>query len=183
MPKAYETIWSKTLPVFEALKICWEDIQPCEIYMLATNPEVTTWFWDLPAQIREHCHLFDRIERARVFELLIKARVMLAPSLIDGFPNSLYEAMACGVFPIVSPLDSITPVVREETNVLFARNLYPEEIANALIRAMKDDALVDTVATNNRKLVEQIANRQTIREKVVQYYMTLVENQKNPSGI
>jgi hypothetical protein len=42
---------------------------------------------------------------------------------------------------------------------------------------------VDTVATNNRKLVEQIANRQTIREKVVQYYMTLVENQKNPSGI
>jgi len=70
---------------------------------------------------------------------------MLAPSLIDGVPNVLYESMACGAFPIVSPLDTIRPVVKNEKNVLFARNLYPQELAEALTRAMTDDDLVDLV--------------------------------------
>lgn len=174
-PKAYESMWSKVLPVFEALKICWDDIQPCEIHMLAANPEVTTWYWNLPAHIREHCHLYDRIERFRVFELLTRARVMLAPSLIDGVPNVLYESMACGAFPIVSPLDTIRPVVKNEKNVLFARNLYPQELAEALTRAMTDDGLVDLCAQENLELVKRIADRGLIAVQVVDFYKSLIK--------
>ena len=84
---------------------------------------------------------------------------MLAPSLTDGIPNTLYEAMAAGAFPIVSPLDTIQPIVKNERNVLFARNLYPQEIAEALCRAMHDDELVDHAAERNLKLVRKIADR------------------------
>jgi hypothetical protein len=45
---------------------------------------------------------------------MARSRVMLAPSLVDGIPNSLYAAMACGAFPIVSPLDTITTVVEKK---------------------------------------------------------------------
>ena len=173
-PKAYESPWSKALPVFEALKLCWKNIQPCEIYMLAINPEAKMWFWDLPLHIREHCHLLDRIEQAKVFELLVKARVMLAPSLVDGVPNSLYEAMACGAFPIVSPLDTIKPVVQGEKNVLFARNLYPQEIADALTRAMTDDSLVDRCARENLKLGRRIADHKQISIRITDYYKSLL---------
>ena len=48
-----------------------------------------------------------------------------------------------GAFPIVSPLETITNLIKQDENVLFARNLYPNEIADALIRAMMDDELVD----------------------------------------
>ena len=99
---------------------------------------------------------------------------MLAPSLIDGVPNSLYEAMAFGALPIVSPLETIMPIVKQDKNVLFARNLYPDEIAAALVRAMTDDALVDKVAQNNLRLVEKIANRQTIRKQVIDFYYNLL---------
>ena len=174
-PKAYECPWSKALPVFEALKSCWIKIQPCEIYMLASNPEVKMWFWDLPLHIREHCHLFDRIDRAKVFELLVKSRVMLAPSLVDGVPNSLYEAMACGAFPILSPLETIIPVMHSEKNILFARNLYSDEIAKALIRAMTDDRLVDRCARENLRLVKKIADRKKIAAQVADYYVSLIK--------
>ncbi len=172
-PKAYESHWSKALPVFEALKLCWQNIQPCEVYMLATNPEAKMWFSDLPLHIRKHCHLHDRIEQGKVFELLVKARVMLAPSLVDGVPNSLYEAMACGAFPIVSPLDTIKSVVQGEQNVLFARNLYPHEIADVLIRAMTDDSLVDRGARANLKLGRRIADRKQISIRITDYYESL----------
>jgi hypothetical protein len=181
-PKAYECQWSKALPVLEAIQAAWKKVQPFEIHMLAISPDVYEWWLAMPDEIRRHCHISQRIPQREVFSLLKRARVMLAPSLIDGVPNSLYEAMAFGALPIVSPLETITPIVRQDENVLFARNLYPDEIAAALIRALTDDALVDRAAQNNLRLVEKIANRQTIKKQVAGFYAGLIGgNRKTPS--
>jgi glycosyltransferase involved in cell wall biosynthesis len=101
------------------------------------------------------------------------ARVLLAPSLVDGVPNVLYEAMVSGAFPIISPLDTITPVVSEPQNVFFARNLYPQEIADALDKAMNDDQTVDFAVENNFRLVKKIASHEEISCLVGNYYITL----------
>jgi glycosyltransferase involved in cell wall biosynthesis len=172
-PKAYECPWSKALPVIEALKLCWPRIQPCQVQMLATDGECRSWLEILPENIRSSCRIENRIPYAQVLQLMCAARVVLAPSLVDGVPNVLYEAMAAGAVPIVSPLESITPVVKQEENVLFARNLYPDEIATALVRAMTDDALVESIAENNLELVKRIANRPAIRRRVVDFYQAL----------
>jgi hypothetical protein len=172
-PKCYECQWSKALPVFEAFKICGEQLQKCEIHILATTPEAEAWFFTLPLAIRERCHMEGRVPRDRALELMTQARVMLAPSLVDGVPNSMYEAMAAGALPIVSPLETIQPLVRNEQNVLFARNLYPNEIAAALTQAITDDQLVDSIAAQNLTLVRRIANRSTIRPRVVAFYKNL----------
>jgi glycosyltransferase involved in cell wall biosynthesis len=172
-PKAFESPWSKSLPVVEALKICWERIQPCQIEMLATCPETLMHFWTLPEGLRQNVRVRERIPREEAVELIKAARVVLAPSLVDGVPNVMYEAMAAGAVPIVSPLESITPVVAPEGNVLFARNLYPEEIAAALERAMADDTLVDSMAAKNLELVKRIADREVIRPRVIDFYRGL----------
>jgi glycosyltransferase involved in cell wall biosynthesis len=106
-------------------------------------------------------------------QLMGCARVMLAPSLVDGTPNSMFEAMATGALPILSPLDTIRPLVRDGSNVLFARNLYPDEIGEALVRGMHDDVLVDSAAARNLVLVRQLADRSTIRPRVVGLYESL----------
>ena len=175
-PKAYDSAWGKMLPTFEALKMVWDKIQPCEIHMLSMNAESKMWYWSLPEAIRRSCRPRERVARAEVLELLPKARVMLAPTLIDGIPNSLYEAMACGAFPILSPIETVLPVVKNEKNVLFARNLYPNEIADALARAMTDDALVDAAAQKNLELVRRIASRDLIRPRVIEFYESLLRS-------
>ncbi len=177
-PKAYESQWSKALPVFEALKLSWDHIQPCEIYMFAMTHEVQMWYRSLPEEIRRHCHVKTRISREVVLKIMTQARIMLAPSLIDGTPNSMFEAMAAGALPILSPLETLTPIVEDERNVLFARNLYPREIAEAIIRAMTDDELVDNAARRNIELVRGIADRNTIRPRVIKYYEKLTTGRK-----
>ncbi len=122
--------------------------------MLWMTTETTKmWFKTLPEEILKNTQVFERIPRHEALDFMVRARVILAPSLVDGIPNTLYEAMACGAFPIVSPLETIKTVVMEETNVLFARNLYPEEIAAALVKAMQEDFLVDQATRNNLELV------------------------------
>lgn len=175
-PKAYECPQSTALPVLEAFKLAWSRLPPCDVHMLAAEdvqPAVRLWFHTLPTEMRERCTLTGRISREQTLQWLTSARVMLAPALADGVPNSLFEAMAAGAFPIVSPLDTIRNVVTEERNVLFARNLYPQEIANALVRAMTDNELVDAAATQNLELVKLIASRDEIRVRVINFYEAL----------
>ncbi|MBC8144734.1 MAG: glycosyltransferase family 4 protein [bacterium] len=172
-PKAYESPWSKSLPVIEALKAAWPTIGPIDIHVLAVCEETRAWLRALPDGIREHVHIDGRLPRNEVLALMSRARIMLAPSLIDGVPNVMLEAMASGALPIVSPLAGICSVAKDDQNALFARNLHPQEIAAALVRGMTDDALVDRVATANAIRVRAVADRNVIREKVVSYYRQL----------
>ena len=182
-PKAYETPWSKALPVLEAFRVAWKRIRPCSIFMTAAvQEEIYHWFNTLPSEIKQHCHLRDRMPNKQIIDLMCRARALLIPSLVDGVPNSLYEAMACGAFPIVSPLDTISSVVAERINVLFARNLYPQEIAQALIEAMSDDVLVDKAARTNLELVKHLADRATIGPRVLQYYRKMAEKHTGASA-
>jgi glycosyltransferase involved in cell wall biosynthesis len=178
-PKAYECPQNKALPVLEALRLAWERLPPCEIRMLAVDPEVRLWFQTLPEGLRALCTLHERVPRAEALEMMTGARVMLAPSLIDGVPNSMYEAMAAGAFPVLSPIETIRPLVEEGRNVLFARNLYPEEIASSLVRAMTDDAMVDAAAQANLALVRRLADRDEIRPRVVAFYEQLAAQSVN----
>jgi len=171
-PKAYETISSKGLPVLEALILAWDRIRPCEVECLwLVQDELRIYFAKmLPDHIKAACHVHGRLPREQVLERLSDARVMLAPSLTDGIPNSMLEAMALGAFPIISPLATTLPVVEQETNVLFARNLYPAEIAEALVRAMNEDDLIDGAAHANLARVAEVADRKQIRVRVVEFY-------------
>lgn len=171
-PKAYETYTAKAMPVFEAILSVWDRIQPCRIEMLwMVQSETKIWYEKLfPPHIKENCMIFDRITRDETLEKISKARVMIAPSLSDGIPNTMMESMALGAAPLVSPLDTIVPVVKNGENVLFARNLYPNEIGEAIVQLMNDDDLVDTIAENNLIRVQEMADRKIVKEKISEFY-------------
>ena len=172
-PKAYNCAQSTAYPVFEALKLCWERIAPCTVRMTAMSQEdIRLWFAALPDGIRRNCTLEGRIDRPELLQSLASSRVMLAPTLSDGMPNVLAEAMAMGTVPVVSPLAPITAHLDEE-NILFARNLYPDEIADALVRAMNDDALADRMARTNMEKAPLLFDRARTREKMLSYYESL----------
>ena len=172
-PKAYSIQTAQGLPVLEALRLAWDRLPPCRIVMLwAMQPDFLEWVEALPPPLRAACEVHDRVSRSEVFTLLRQARVLLAPSLADGRPNVLFEAGVSGAVPILSPIPTITEFVTHE-HALFARNLYPEEIAEALVRAMTDDALVDRLAAANLELVRRVADRTAIAPQVQAFYRGL----------
>ena len=172
-PKAYLCPYSLSLPVLEAIKLAWDRIQPCTIHFLAADQDTRLWYFSLPENIRNHCLIYDRIPREKVQELMKKSRVMIAPSLIDGVPNVLYEAMAAGALPIVSPLDTIKSMISEK-NALFVDNMNPKEIADAIISAMADDELVSEITLRNFEFVKENCDRNLIQKKVVSYYISML---------
>lgn len=177
-PKAYESLWSSAKPVLEALSLCWDRIQPCRVEALNVTDDVRCWIQALPEPIRSNITVDLRLPRREALRRLARSRVLLAPSLVDGTPNVMFEAMATGALPIVSPLKTIRPIVEDRENVLFARNLWPAEIADALVTAMTDDGLVDQMAENNLRRIRELADRIVIRPKVIAFYEELADQHR-----
>ena len=175
--KACEVTYSKGLPVLEALKTAWPKIQPCRVVMSRVNTDFMPWINALPLEMRQSLEIHEYIPRKELLKTMAQSRVVLLPSLVDGIPNSLYEAMATKTCAIVSPLATIRTAISDE-NVLFARNLYPDEIAKQIIKAMNDDILVDRMIKNNLRLVNDIANRKKIGPQVNLYYQEMAYDSK-----
>jgi len=57
------------------------------------------------------------LDRARFYNILRAADIVVSPTYHDGTPNSILEAMACGAIPILSKLESTAYLCNEETVV------------------------------------------------------------------
>jgi glycosyltransferase involved in cell wall biosynthesis len=72
---------------------------------------------------------------------------------VDGLPQMLMEAMACGLPAISTRLVGIPDLVRHEETGLLVDPKRADEIADALVRLMTDRALAERLAQAGREHV------------------------------
>jgi glycosyltransferase involved in cell wall biosynthesis len=175
LPKAFERDHAnRVLPALEALNIIVADIQIYEIHLVMASLAVRAWLRQMPQAFQDRCRVHDALPQRELFELYGRARVVLSPSLSEGTPNIMLEAMAAGALPVMSPIDSIQEWITDGENGLLAHALYPDKIAAALQRALTDASLFERAQRLNWEIVSQRANRQIARKQVVAYYQSLI---------
>jgi glycosyltransferase involved in cell wall biosynthesis len=176
LPKAFDGFNNKVLPVLEALNILRDKLEGFEIHLLITSQEVKKYLTTImPEAFRKYCHTHFQITSEEVLELMKRSRVMVAPSISDGTPMTLLEAMAVGTLPVVSPLASIKEWIEDGKNGLLVHALYPDKIAQALDRALTDDKLFNSASIINREIIKKRASRQQIQPQVMTYYKHLMD--------
>ena len=183
-PKAHEGISSKALPILEGIKMAWDGIKVVNFKIFCLDQEEIE-FWiqkNMPLEIRKYFQVYGRINRQQFLGHLSKAQVLLSPSIMDGVPNVLLESMAHKVIPIVSPLESIKGIVSDPENVHFARNLYPNEIAKALVNSLSDKSGNQIKIQNNINLIKSNYERSLIRTRVLNFYSEITEVSKGKNS-
>lgn len=174
-PKAYEWQDCKGLQVLEGIKLAWPKIKSTEFVLAVVNDEMEKALADTDPEITKHFTVLkQRVPREKMLEYMKGARVVMAPSVLEGIPNTLYEAMAARCVPIYSPLETFAHKFTQDKNILYANNAEPQEIADALIKAMNDDELADSIVQNNIPKVGEMADKNKIRERVTTFYKSLV---------
>jgi len=130
--------------------------------------------WVQKLGIAQQVNLLPKMSAIALAEMYRAAQVMVSPSTHDGTPNSLLEAMACGVFPICGDLESIREWIRDGENGLLVDPRNPDGVAAAIVKALKDKDLRDGAAVINRQLIAERANYPKNMERVEAFYSELI---------
>jgi glycosyltransferase involved in cell wall biosynthesis len=118
---------------------------------LAGDPEAEHWIETLG--IQSNSKLWPLLNRAQMLLLLKKARVFVSPSVHDGTPNSLLEAMACGCLPVVGNIDSMREWVTSGVNGLLVEVSSPRSLADGIIAALENQSLYLAAKNENARII------------------------------
>jgi glycosyltransferase involved in cell wall biosynthesis len=75
----------------------------------------------------------------------------------DGLPQTLLEAMACGVPNIVGRLGRYSEIVKDGESALFT-DIEPASVAEAILRLLQDEGLRKSVIARGRETVMDVAS-------------------------
>jgi len=90
-------------------------------------------------------------KRKDVAELRAVSDVFVLPSLWEGMPNAMFDAMASGMPMIVTPVGGIPEVVKDNESALFVKAADSRSLTEAIMRLKKDTELRKKLGENARK--------------------------------
>lgn len=104
-------------------------------------------------KVDKEVHFLGRLQREDVVALYRRADAMLNPTTVDNMPNSVIEALACGVPVISSDVGGVPFIVEDQETAL----LVPVGDVQAMYTAMQalidDPQLHAALATNGERSV------------------------------
>lgn len=89
--------------------------------------------------------------REDVCELMAAADVFAFPSVSEGIPGAVIEAMALGLPVVASDIPVLREVVDEDVTGVFARVRDPDAFADALEALLRDPYRARSLGTNGRQ--------------------------------
>ena len=99
--------------------------------------------------------------------LLNKCEVFVLPSLYEGNPKALLEAMACGLPCLTSDIEGINEIIKHNENGLLAKPLK-DEIKKALSLLLRDKFFAEQLGLQARETIEKgFALEQALEKEVV----------------
>lgn len=90
--------------------------------------------------------LVGRLDRDAVAALYREADVALNPSTVDNMPNSVLEALACGVPVVSTNVGGVTYIVQDGTTALLVPPRDPAAMACAVQRLLDNPALAASLS-------------------------------------
>jgi glycosyltransferase involved in cell wall biosynthesis len=115
------------------------------------------------------------VRHDEVWGYMLSSSVFVLPSLSEGLPRALLEAMACGLFIIASDVGGIRDVVRDGWNGILVNPADPQALRTAILRAMANREWIKVVSERN-KLEAQAFHLGKVAEKQFRFLVSLISD-------
>jgi len=125
--------------------------------------------------IENEVDFVGRIDNNDIPKFLKQANFYISMPITEGVSASLFEAMACGCFPIVSDLHGNRSWITEKVNGILVPSENHTKLAEELEWAFNNRNITKSAVTQNRKFVEENANYKTNMKKIADTYNDLIK--------
>ena len=114
--------------------------------------------------------LLPSLDPSSMGALFRRADVSLSPSVHDGTPNTLLEAMACGCLPVAGDLESIREWIQDGENGLLVDPTSEHSVAEGVVRGLTDAGLRGRASRINIGLAAERADYARQMPRVASFY-------------
>jgi len=135
--------------------------------------EVQAQTWVRELGIESAVELMPPMPFSEMGNVFRRAQIVVSPSVHDGTPNSLIEAMACGCFPVAGDLDSIREWITHGQNGLLVDAGSPQSIVDAILLGLEREDLRREAAGLNAHIISARAEYGVIMKQVAEFYETI----------
>lgn len=124
----------------------------------------------------------EQLDKSGMVDCYAAADVVISYARQDGMPQSLYEAMAVGCFPIFTNLPCYHELLIQQENALLCDNDEPQSILRMfeLYRDHYYGDRVQQVVSVNRNTIQQLATRTVEQKRLWALYDELLEKGHKP---
>jgi len=135
--------------------------------------------WVRELQIENSVDLLPSFPHEKMGDVFRGAQIVVSPSIHDGTPNTLLEAMACGCFPVASDLESIHEWITHGQNGLLMDATRPQSIADAILLGLEKEDLRREAAGLNAKIISARAEYGANMIRVAEFYKSILMGKIN----
>ena len=169
--KGYQHFSGRALFALEAIRMCADRLRSFAIKVYAAHPDVriAAELLRQDTQLDIDCLPFH-VDHDEMLRLHGAARISIGLGISDGISTSFLEALAMGSFPIQSYTACADEWVQDGVSGFIVSPGDPALIAERIVRAAGDDALVDGAAAINRRTAEERLDHMKISQAVVDAY-------------
>jgi glycosyltransferase involved in cell wall biosynthesis len=125
-------------------------------------------------KIEDNVIFTGRINNNELPKLLQKATIYISMPTTEGVSASLFEAMACGCFPIVTDLPGNKSWINHKENGVLVASENSIKLAEKIIWAFNNPEIRQKSVLENRKFVEKNANYAINMKKIADKYHQLI---------
>lgn len=171
MLKGYQHFAGRALVGIRALERCADALAGYTVVVYSASEDVALAAERLAARTGIPVKLLPAdTPRQEILAQHGQARIALGLSISDGISTSFLEAMMMGAFPVQSDTACACEWVRDGQDALLVPPEDPEQVEQALRKALSDDELVDRAAEANWATAEAKLDRKTIAPRAAAYY-------------
>ncbi|MCB9112089.1 MAG: glycosyltransferase [Anaerolineales bacterium] len=138
---------------------------------MQSEPQAMKWAHEL--NIKDAVELLPQFPHEKMGKVFRGAQIVVSPSIHDGTPNTLIEAMACGCFPVAGDLESIREWITHGQNGLLFDANDPQSIADAILLGLEREDLRTEAAGLNTNIISARAEYGANMKRVVEFYSSI----------
>jgi glycosyltransferase involved in cell wall biosynthesis len=120
--------------------------------------------------------------RPDVASILRTCQVLVRPSLLEGMPLTVLEAMACGLPVVATPVSGTAELVRQGKSGLLVPPADPASLSRAILLLMGDEPLRESQGRTGRRLVELGHSWDAVAARTSAVYRELLSIAERPAA-
>ena len=110
----------------------------------------------------------------KIPKIMNQYEIFILPSISEGNPKVLLEAMSCGIACIGTNIEGINNIIKHKKNGFLCKT-DSESIKDAILTVYHDNNLRKKIAENGRKFILENCSLKSITEKEYSFYQEILK--------